>query len=133
METADGTLGTAQDTFTRVNELVAEDVTAIVGDVRSSVANLEASLDKVSADLPQITADVRATLERTSRFIEHLDSLVLGNSDQIEAFMRAGLPQFIRFVEEASRLVVNLQRLTSRIESDPARFLLGTQAPEYRR
>jgi phospholipid/cholesterol/gamma-HCH transport system substrate-binding protein len=58
---------------------------------------------------------------------------VVDNSDQIEAFMQAGLPQFIRFVEEGSRLVASLQRLSAKIERDPARFLLGTQAPEYKK
>jgi phospholipid/cholesterol/gamma-HCH transport system substrate-binding protein len=47
--------------------------------------------------------------------------------------MQVGLPQFVRFVEEGSRLVISLQRLSAKIERDPARFLLGTQSPEYKR
>jgi phospholipid/cholesterol/gamma-HCH transport system substrate-binding protein len=83
--------------------------------------------------LPEITAEVRRTLARTSSFVTHLDGIVVDNSDQIDAFMRAGLPQFIRFVKEGSKLVASLQRLSAKIERDPARFLLGTQSPEYKR
>ena len=67
------------------------------------------------------------------QFVDSLDGIVVDNTDQIEVFMQAGLPQFVRFVEEGSRLVANLQRLTAKIERDPARFLLGTQSPEFRR
>ncbi|HUF85947.1 MAG TPA: MlaD family protein [Thermohalobaculum sp.] len=133
METAEGTLSAAEGTFSRVNRLVDEDIGTIVADARSTMAKLEASLGTVATDLPLITSELRGTLDSTSRFVESLDRLVLDNSEQIEAFMQAGLPQFVRFVDEASRLVVNLQRLSARIESNPARFLLGTQAPEFTR
>ena len=133
MATAEGTLTTANATFTGINRLLDEDVNLIVADIHSGVASLNTALGKVSADLPEITAEVRRTLARTTKFVANLDGIVVNNTDQIEAFMQAGLPQFIRFVEEGSRLVANLQRLTAKIERDPARFLLGTQSPEYKR
>jgi phospholipid/cholesterol/gamma-HCH transport system substrate-binding protein len=126
-------LTTANATFTGINRLLDEDVNLIVADIHSGVASLNTALGKVSADLPEITAEVRRTLARTTKFVANLDGIVVNNTDQIEAFMQAGLPQFIRFVEEGSRLVANLQRLTAKIERDPARFLLGTQLPEYKR
>ena len=132
MITAEGTLNTANATFAGVNRVLEEDVDGIITDLRSGVASLNVAMGKVSTDLPEITAEVRRTLERASSFVTHLDGIVLDNSDQIEAFMQAGLPQFIRFVEEGSRLVASLQRLSAKIERDPARFLLGTQSPEYK-
>jgi phospholipid/cholesterol/gamma-HCH transport system substrate-binding protein len=133
MVTAQGTLKTANTTFTGVNRLLDEDVDAIVADLHSGVASLNTAMDKVSGDLPEITAELRRTLARTSSFVAHLDGIVVNNSDQIDAFMQAGLPQFIRFVKEGSKLVASLQRLSAKIERDPARFLLGTQSPEYKR
>ena len=55
------------------------------------------------------------------------------NLPQTDFPMRAGLPQFVRFTQEARKLVQNLERVTAKIERDPARFLLGTQSPEFRR
>ena len=88
---------------------------------------------QVSNDLPEITAEVRRTLAQATNFVANLDGIVVDNADQIEAFMQAGLPQFIRFVREGNKLVASLQRLTAKIERDPARFLLGTQSPEFKR
>jgi phosphoribosyl 1,2-cyclic phosphodiesterase len=62
-----------------------------------------------------------------------LDSVVGTNAPQINAFMQAGLPQFVRFMQEGRSLMENLQRVTEKLERDPARFLLGTQRPEFRR
>ncbi|MDH3667840.1 MAG: MCE family protein [Paracoccaceae bacterium] len=132
LDNAEGTLGAAEKTFTGINRILDEEAEAIIADIRTSVTSLSGAVDRVSADLPQVTSDLRSTLARTSQFVANLDSLVVDNSDQIEAFMQAGLPQFVRFVQEGSRLIQNLQRLTTKIESNPARFLLGTQAPEFR-
>ena len=139
LERADGTLGAAEQTFTGVNRILDQEAEAIiadlrstVGEVRTTVSNLGGAINSVSDDLPQITAELRQTLGRTSNFVGRLDGVVLENSEQIETFMQAGLPQFVRFVQEGSRLINNLQRLTAKIESNPARFLLGTQAPEFR-
>lgn len=133
MVTADGTLNTARETFAGVNRLLDEDVSVIVADARNGVASLNTALAQVSGDLPEITAEVRRTLARATKFVDHLDGIVVDNADQIEAFMQAGLPQFIRFVREGNKLVASLQRLTAKIERDPARFLLGTQSPEFKR
>ncbi|HSF93957.1 MAG TPA: MlaD family protein [Thermohalobaculum sp.] len=133
VKTAEATLRTAEQTFDGVNGLIEGDVSVIVGDVRQGVGNLNRALAQVADDLPAITGDVRQTLQRLKALGDSLNAIVTGNSDEIQVFMQAGLPQFVRFVKEASVLVANLQRLTAKIESDPARFLLGTQSPEFRR
>jgi phospholipid/cholesterol/gamma-HCH transport system substrate-binding protein len=108
-------------------------VSVIVADLRTSMASLNTALDQVSDALPGITADVRDTLARAATVADSLDGIVNDNAGQIDDFMKSGLPQFVRFVQEGNRLLVNLQRLTDKIERDPARFLLGTQSPEFRR
>jgi len=133
MATADGTLAAARQTLGGVDRVMDQEIGAIVTDIRGSIGGLSTAMDQVSADLPKITEEVRGTLARATSLAASLDGLVLQNSDEIEAFMKTGLPQFVRFVQEGSRLVLNLQRLATGIERDPARFLLGTQAPEYRR
>lgn len=87
----------------------------------------------MAEDLPTITAEVTDTLGSATTLMDNLNAIVTDNSDEIEVFMQAGLPQLVRFVKEANLLVANLQRLTAKIERDPARFLLGIQSPEFRR
>jgi phospholipid/cholesterol/gamma-HCH transport system substrate-binding protein len=127
------TLESAQGTLAGVDRLVNQDVSAIVGDIRGSVASLDTALSQVAEDLPAITAEVSRTLSRATALMNNLNAIVTNNSEEIDVFMQAGLPQLVRFVKEANLLVNNLQRLTAKIERDPARFLLGTQSPEFRR
>ena len=47
--------------------------------------------------------------------------------------LRPWQPAWGNFVQEARLLIQNLERLTAKIERDPARFILGTQSPEFRR
>lgn len=133
MATADTTLSAARDTFTGVNRLIEEDAEAIVADIRGGAANLNRALDEVADSLPAITGDVSRTLGRATNLLDSLNGIVAGNSEEIDVFLQAGLPQFVSFIREGRKLIANLERLTAKIESDPARFLLGTQVPEFGR
>jgi len=133
MGTAEGALVAAEKTFNGVNQLIDEDIDALLADARKTMASLEKAVSAVADDLPLITADVRATLTSANSFVRNLDAILIENRTQIDAFMRAGLPQFVRFTQEARSLVENLQRVTQKLERDPARFILGTQSPEFRR
>lgn len=61
-----------------------------------------------------------------------LDMVVKDNKVSINTFTDKGLREFATFVVEARQLVVTLERVAQRMESDPARFFLGTSASEYR-
>lgn len=76
-----------------------------------------------------IEADIPGILQSLDRAIGDFGRSAAG----LESFARNGLPQFGAFATEARSLVANISALTSRISSDPGRFLLGTQTPDYRR
>ncbi len=133
LDTAEGALIAAEQTFVGAARVINEDMDAIVKDVRNTTQNLDAALAVVARDLPIITADVKSAAARTEDFVAGLDRIVDQGAPQVDAFLKAGLPQFIRFVQESRSLVANLQRLTAKIESDPARFILGTQTPEFQK
>ena len=133
MQAATETLGTANIAFAAVNRLVEEDVGVMIADIRGAVSTLAVAVDGAAGDLTAIGSDMRATARSASSFVGTLDSLVVENRRPVSDFLRLGLPEFLRFTEEARSLVVNLERLVNRIERDPARFLLGTQATEFRR
>lgn len=133
MDKADGALTAAEQTFAGVNKVIDEDIDAIIADIRATTSTLSASIGTASADLPEITAELRRAVGSATSFVENLDRILVQNSGQIEEFMAGGLPEFVRFTQEARKVVSNLERLTAKIERDPARFLLGTQAPEFKR
>ena len=76
-----------------------------------------------------IAADIPAILRSLDTAIGDFGRAASG----LESFTRNGLPQFGAFATEARGLVANINALTTRIGSDPGRFLLGTQTPDYRR
>ena len=130
---ADRALASATRTFDGANKVLEEDIDGIVADLRSTVTALEESLGGATADIPRITEEIRRMLESANSLVRNAEGIVTDNRDEIELFTQAGLPEFVRFVQEARKLVQNLERLTAKIERDPARFLLGTQSPEFRR
>ncbi len=106
----------------------------------SVMASAQASLVRVDAALVDIQAafgsanavledDVPAVMDQLRAAVASLDRSVSG----FESFSREGLPQFSALATDARALVANISAVTARIGSDPGRFLLGTQTPEYRR
>jgi len=128
---ADRTLAAATETFEGANEILAQDLSTLAADARLTMASIREAVDEAAGDLPAITGEVETLLTDTQSLIRNLDSIVTANKDEIEVFAKAGLPQFVRFMQEGRKLIANLERLTAKIERDPARFLLGTQAPEF--
>ncbi|EEX16744.1 ABC transporter substrate-binding protein [Citreicella sp. SE45] len=83
---------------------------------------LIASADGVLVDdLPAITDQLGAAVDRLGR-----------SAAGFETFANNGLPQFSALATEARAMVAHINALTSRIASDPGRFLLGNQTPTYR-
>jgi len=87
----------------------------------------------VAADLPAVSAELKATLAQATATIRRIDSVVQQSAGPVGQFTGQGLPQFIRFTQEAQALVARLDRIAAQIERDPARFLLGAPAPNFRR
>ncbi|MCP1335018.1 MlaD family protein [Futiania mangrovi] len=132
----DGVVEQAEAAFATVNRVLDGDIAPLAGDVRKSVATANGAIERTAAllerELPAITREVRSAVGRANGFVGELEGLVIDNRAPLNDFIQSGLPQFVRFVQEARQLVLNLERVTARIEADPARFLLGTQTPEYR-
>lgn len=133
MGTAETTMNTADQTFASINRVVDEDIDAIVADVREAVEVFSSTVQSVAANVEEISGEVLSASQSASDLLGTVDGVVQENRRQVSAFLRVGLPQFQRFIDESRRLVVNLERLVDRVERDPGRFLLGTQASGFRR
>jgi len=137
---------TAQDTRDAIASILAnvESATARIDSIAartdSLMASTEASLARIDTTLAEvttavagvntvITTDVARVLQRLTTTIDDFGRSAAG----LESFTRTGLPQFGAFAAEARTLVTTISALAGRIGSDPGRFLLGTQTPDYRR
>lgn len=132
METAKGTLTSAEQAFDSANKVINEDIGAVMSDVRNAANEIASTVKNVTERLDDISADILSASKSASELLGTIDGIVQDNRRQLSDFLRVGLPQFTRFIEESQRLVISLDRLVDKVERDPARFLLGTQASEFR-
>lgn len=133
LDIAQNTLNEATQTFATTNDILQQDVSAIVSDVRGAASAFTETMRRASGNIDTVSTEVLAASKSISNFAGTLESTVTGNARQINDFMRLGLPEFLRLTEEARQLVRNLDRFVDRVERDPARFFLGTQGSEFRR
>ncbi|CAD0186896.1 virulence factor Mce family protein [Ruegeria sp. THAF57] len=132
METAQKTLTSAERAFDSANRIIDEDVGQVMADIRNAANQVASTVTNVTERLDEISDDILSASQSASELLGTIDGIVQDNRRQLSDFLRVGLPQFTRFIEESQRLVVSLDRLVDKVERDPARFLLGTQASEFR-
>ncbi len=132
MESTKGALASAERAFDSANRVMEEDVAPVAEDIRKAANQVTETVSNITEKIDKISDDVLSASNSAKELLGTVDNIVQDNSRQVSNFLRVGLPQFVRFVEEAQRLVITLDRLADKIERDPARFLLGTQASEFR-
>jgi len=86
----------------------------------------------VKTDAKGLIADVRQTAESYRRVADSLDQLIRVNGPAINRMSRDGLTQIPQLVAETRALVTALDRIVSRAQDDPARFLIGKNVPEVK-
>lgn len=133
MIAAESTLEVAESAFAGANRVINEDVAGITADLRVTMSRLDAALAQVAEDLPAVTADLRATMAGARTTFEEVGGVITTAGDSVQSFATSGLPQYTQLAQETRNLIRSLERLTSQIERDPTRFLLGRQTPEFRR
>lgn len=148
---ADNIAATVEDTRATVVALrvTAEDAQLLARDLRASAARLTASIETALAQVTQTAAtadkqvagvgkDARATLgkidetaEAATKLANELTGLIAENRGPIQSFSETGLYELSQFITEARSLVSVLTHISSQVERDPTRFLLGGQQQGY--
>lgn len=148
-----GGLADKTDTVGRAIDNV-EAASVAIRDVARSLTELTARLDKVvvtadqtlasalgtmgkvdkvvERDLPALLGEARDTAKAFTKMSEELRGMVAENREAVGDFSSSGLMEFAKFVDEARTLVGTLNRVTNRIESDPAQFLFGNAQRGYK-
>ncbi len=105
------------------------------GDVASLVEQLDklagTANDLLDEDARVFIAEASQAARNISTLAEDIDNVVVENEEAISDFSKQGLAQLGRLVTEARQLVSTLDRVATRLESDPAAFFFGNQAAEF--
>lgn len=116
----------------RIDEMATR-TGAVMAAAEGTLARADAALIEAQTVFSSTNAVIVDDFPEIMRQLETAIASFNQSAAGFDTFSRNGLPQFSAFANEARVLVANISALTNRIGSDPGRFLLGTQTPDYRR
>ncbi len=152
-KTLTGALAARENQFGRVLdsiEAVSADFAATAESVRSIVDKMDKTTDEanrtlrsvrsmvdgansvVRDDVQGLVTELREMNREFRSVASNANAFVKENSEPLTAFAGDGLTQFTKFLNEASYLVSSMTRLTERLETEGARFLIGSKQSEYK-
>lgn len=127
LNNADAVSGSFAERAKEIDEMIVN-----ASQMTHNLSELTARLDRISLQAEKILDnDVRNLLRETTGLAAGLNTVVSNNQDALNNFGERGLREFTSFIIEARQLVTTLDRVAQRMESDPARFFLGTPSSEY--
>lgn len=133
MDTADRAMLVAESAFAGADRIMQEDVSDITAGLKETMASLQTAIGRVSDDIPGITADLREASRSATAAFADIQRVTSASAPAVQEFTTTVLPLFARLAQETRTLIGNLDRLTTQIQRDPARFLLKRDTPEFKR
>ena len=117
------------------------DITALIANARTSSEKLSATLDTTNTaindvdrelvqKLPALIAKLDSTLARLDATAGNANALIAENRGAIRGFTRDGLGEVGPTLDELRALVRDLRRISSRLDQNPAGYVLGRQNPK---
>jgi len=107
---------------------ISRDVAAASGKLESVAGRAD---ELLATDVTTLVREAKSAAVSYRKVADELERVLSGNRGAINSFARDGLGQLPLLIEETRDMVSSLDRFISRAEGDPARFLLGRDAPEY--
>ncbi len=93
--------------------------------------SLEGTAGAAQADLHSLAEDLGNSAKSFTRMVNQINATVAENREPIRDFTAAGLYELTTLITEARDFLVGLNRVTTEVERDPARFLFGDQQQGY--
>jgi phospholipid/cholesterol/gamma-HCH transport system substrate-binding protein len=118
-----------------------QDLGALIVSARKASEQLEGTLTTANSamsdidrelvqKLPELVARLDTTLQRLDSAAQGADSILNENRAAISSFANDGLSQLGPTLGELRSLIRDLRRISDRLDANPARFLLGRDAPK---
>jgi len=133
LENIEGMTGAIAGQRTDLSEMIvnarlaSEQLEQTLTTTNRAMANLDRELvDK----LPTLVARLESTLTRLDSAAQGADSVINENRAAITSFANDGLAQMGPTLGELRALIRDLRRISDRLDANPARYLLGRDAPK---
>ncbi len=99
--------------------------------VDDAARGIEAVVGGPDGEVPLLITDVRTSAQSVASMAQEIEAVVAENREAFRDFSTAGLYELTNLVAEVRLLVTGLNRVTTAVERDPARFLFGNQQQGY--
>jgi len=144
-------VSTSLDNLEQITGTVAgqkQDIAKILSDAREAAQKLDSTLAKADSamgkldkgmdsldegvfkELPKVVASLERTLTELEKLSTNANGLVDENREQINAFTSQGLTQVGPTLSELRALIKDLNRLSTRLNENPAGLIMGRNQPE---
>lgn len=106
----------------------ADTALAAIGDMAGTV---DTEISTTAKDARALIGDLRGTAGRLSKVGKEMEAMIAENREPVRDFTATGLSELAGLLVEMRDLVIALNRVTTEIQRDPARFFFGNQQQGY--
>jgi phospholipid/cholesterol/gamma-HCH transport system substrate-binding protein len=121
------TAGTIDSTVARTEP----EIVGLVDDLRATAKTINTTVSRSEPKVSGLVDDLRATAKTMTQVANEVEALVAENRAPLRDFTGEGLYELTNFLSEARALIDGLNRVTTQVERDPARFIFGGQQQGY--
>ncbi len=130
-----GTMANVRDATAEFEQLAAK-LNALMGPLAAraeeTLQSVQATAESLDgAEISQLIADTRQAVQSFDSMASEIKALAKENREPLLQFSTGTLVEFTTFLSEARELIVGLNRVTTEVQRDPARFLFGNQQQGY--
>jgi phospholipid/cholesterol/gamma-HCH transport system substrate-binding protein len=99
--------------------------------IESMAVSIDGSVTDTTGEVQALVTDLRGSAAAFTTMAGEIQALVAENRDPLRDFTSSGLYELNTLLIEANALLGGLNRVTTEVERDPARFLFGDQQTGY--
>lgn len=106
-------------------------IQATAGTIQETAGTINTTVTRNEPEVAGLIDDLRKSAKTMTRVSNEIEALVAENRVPLRDFTGDGLYELTNFLSEARALIDGLNRVTTQVERDPARFLFGGQQQGY--
>ncbi len=101
------------------------------GTIKETAGTINTTVGRNEPQVAALIDDLRKSAKTMTRVSNEIEAMVAENRVPLRDFTGEGLYELTNFLSEARALIDGLNRVTTQVERDPARFILGGQQQGY--
>lgn len=119
---------------TKLNQSSDQLVTRIdttLASIDGMASGIARAVEDSAGDAQALIGDLRGTAQSLAKTSDEVQAMIAENREPLSDFTATGLTEFTGLLIEMRDLVVALNRVTTELQRDPARFLFGDRQQGY--